>query len=154
MIPDLALGVLQLELHLLPELEVQRAERLVEEQYVRLVDDRPGQCHALPLPAGKLGWLAVIQTGQPHHVERALRPRAPLGLGDALDPQAVLDVLPDRHVREQRVVLEDGIDVTRVWRHPGDLTAAELDYAGVGLSRSRRSAAAAWSCPNLTVLAM
>jgi hypothetical protein len=53
-------------------------------------------------------------------------------LATLLTRRSYLDVLPDRHVREQRVVLEDGIDVTRVWRHPGDLTAAELDYAAVG----------------------
>src|SRR5581483_4080242 len=37
--PDLLLDPLELDLHLLPELEVERAERLVEEQHARMVDD-------------------------------------------------------------------------------------------------------------------
>ena len=36
--------------------------------------------------------------------------------GDALHAQPVLDVLGDRHVREERVVLEDGVDVALVRR--------------------------------------
>jgi hypothetical protein len=51
---DRALQVLQLDLHLAPELLVERGKRLVEEQHLRLVDERPGQRHALLLAAGKL----------------------------------------------------------------------------------------------------
>jgi hypothetical protein len=50
--PDLALDVLELQLHLLPELQIQRPERLIEEQHRRPVDEGARQCHPLPLPAG------------------------------------------------------------------------------------------------------
>src|SRR5438445_140696 len=46
-------------------------------------------------------------------------------------PQPVLDVLRHAHVREQGVVLEHGVDVPGVRRHPGDVAAAELDPPGV-----------------------
>ena len=36
---------------------------------------------------------------------------APLATRDALHPQAVADVLRHGHVREEGVVLEDGVDV-------------------------------------------
>jgi hypothetical protein len=54
----LALDPQQLKLHLLAELEVECAKRLVEQQHLGLVHDRPGQGDALPLAAGELGGLA------------------------------------------------------------------------------------------------
>jgi hypothetical protein len=47
------------------------------------------------------------------------------------DLQPVLDVLDDSHVREQRVVLEDGVDVAGIGRLPGHVGSAELDGAAV-----------------------
>ena len=38
----------------LPHLGVEGAERLVQQQHLRLDGERPGQRHALPLPAGEL----------------------------------------------------------------------------------------------------
>src|SRR5206468_7248265 len=40
-VADLALDALELDLHLLPKLQVERAERLVEEQHSWRVDERP-----------------------------------------------------------------------------------------------------------------
>ena len=52
-----------------------------------------------------------------------------LVLGDLLALQPERDVLLDRHVREQRVALEDRVDVALVRRHVRDVDAAELDRA-------------------------
>ena len=57
--PDLALDLLQLDLQALAELQVERAERLVEQQHLRQVDQRPRQRHPLLLAAGELGGAAV-----------------------------------------------------------------------------------------------
>ena len=46
---DLELDRLQLELHLLPELEVKGAQRLVEEQDARSIDERPREGDSLAL---------------------------------------------------------------------------------------------------------
>ena len=127
----LALHPLQLELHLLAELEVQRAERLVQQQHVRFVHDGPGQRDALALAAGQLGRLAAAEPGQPDHLQGPVHLLPPLRLGHPAHPQPVLDVLRHGHVREQRVVLEHGVDVPGVRRHPGDVAAAELDPPGV-----------------------
>jgi hypothetical protein len=48
---DLLLDALQLDLHLLAELQVEGAERLVEEQDAGPVHQRSGQRDALPLAA-------------------------------------------------------------------------------------------------------
>ena len=127
----LALHPLQLELQLLAELEVQRAQRLVEQQHLGLVDQGPGQRHALALAAGKLGRFAAAEPGQADHLQRPVGLLPPLRPGDVAHPQPVLDVLRHRHVREQRVVLEHGVDVPGVRRHPGDVAAGELDPPGV-----------------------
>ena len=52
-----------------------------------------------------------------------------LGLGDLADDQPVADVVADRHVREERVVLEDRVDVTVERRDGRDVGAVEQDPA-------------------------
>jgi hypothetical protein len=64
--------------------------------------------------------------------ERLGRSPRPLRLGDLLDLEAVLDVLLHRHVREQRVVLEDRVDVALEGWLLGHVDAGELDGAGRG----------------------
>ena len=49
--PTLVLDTLELELHLLAKFQVERAERLVEEEDARAVDERTGQRHTLLLAA-------------------------------------------------------------------------------------------------------
>ena len=56
--PDLVLDPLELDLHLPTQLEVEGAERLVEQQHLGLVDQGPGQRDALLLATGELGRLA------------------------------------------------------------------------------------------------
>ena len=61
---DLALDALQLDLHLLAQLEVEGAERLVEQEHARVVDERARQRDPLLLPAGQLVRLAPLEAGQ------------------------------------------------------------------------------------------
>ena len=56
----------------------------------------------------------------------------PFGTRDLPDAQAVLDVLQHRHVREQRVILEDGVDVAEIRRLPRDVDPRELHGPFVG----------------------
>ena len=83
---DLALDPLELGLHLLAQLEVERAEGLVEQQHPRAVDDRAGERDALALAAGELARLAVAEARQAHHVERLA------GARGALAPCATLRI--------------------------------------------------------------
>ena len=46
----------QFDLEFFPELQVQGAQRLVQEQYFRLVDECPRQGHALLFAARELRW--------------------------------------------------------------------------------------------------
>ena len=66
---ELALDCLEFDLHLLAQLEVEGAERLVEEQHLGPTDQRPGQGNALPLAAGELGGLARPRPPELDHVQ-------------------------------------------------------------------------------------
>ena len=67
--PDLVLDPLQLQLHVLAELEVERAERLVEQEHARMVDERAPERDALLLAAGELLRLALREPGEPDELE-------------------------------------------------------------------------------------
>ena len=113
---ELGLEQLELDLHLLAELAIERAERLVEQQHAGPIDERPGERHPLLLAAGQLARLAGREVAHLDHVERIADTVGDLRLGDAALPQPVGHVLGDVHVREQGVALEHGVDVALVGR--------------------------------------
>ena len=75
--PDVAHGpldALELDLHLLAKLQVERAERLVEQEHLRAVDERARERDPLPLAAGELDRLSVCRgRGSRTTLERLLR---------------------------------------------------------------------------------
>ena len=77
---------LQLDLHLLAQLEVERAERLVEQQHLGPVDEGAGEGDALALAAAQLVRAALAERAEADDVEHLRRPAPPLDLGDALAP--------------------------------------------------------------------
>ena len=62
--PDVLLDPLELDLELLAQAQVERAERLVEQQRPRPVDERAGERDALLLAAGELRRLALAVLGR------------------------------------------------------------------------------------------
>ena len=147
--PDLKLDALELDLHLLAELQVERAERLVEQEHARVHDERPRQGDALLLAAREHRRAVLVAAGELDELERLARALLALALSDLALLQAVGDVVEDRHVREERVLLEDGVHVALVGRRARDVAAADQDLALVGLLEAgdhpqrRRLAAAA-----------
>ena len=135
--PDLRLQQLQLDLHLLAELAVERAERLVQQQEARPVHQGARERDALLLPARHLPRLAVRQLAHLHHLERLADAAADLASIHLLLPQAVRDVLRDGHVREERVVLEHRVHVALVRRHALHRAARDADLALVGVFEPR-----------------
>ena len=119
--PDLLLDPLELDLHLLAQLQVECAERFVEEQDGGSIDEGAGKRHTLCLPTGDLGRLASLEAGQLDELEHVGDAGLDLAVADLRAAQAEGDVLVDRQVGEERVILEDGVDVTLVGRQPGDV---------------------------------
>ena len=63
------LQALEFRLHFFAQLEVERAERLVEQQHLRAVDQGAGQCHALTLATGELVRPTRAELAESHEVE-------------------------------------------------------------------------------------
>ena len=105
------------ELDLLAQLLVERRERLVHQEHRRIVDQRPGECHALLLAAGHQRRHAVLEAFEPDELQRRLDALGDLGLRPAADAKREGDVLADREMRKQRVTLEHHADIAFVrWR--------------------------------------
>ena len=100
----------------LAHLRVERAKRLVEQQHLRAHGQRPGQRDALPLSAGQLRGIARRQAVELHELQQVAHLLANGGFRRARRPglhaKAEGDVLEDRQVPEERVVLEDEADAT------------------------------------------
>ncbi len=72
----------ELDLHLLAQLEVEGAERLVEQEHPRLEDDRTGEGHPLALATGELGGPAGAEVAEAHGLQRLAGALAALPLAD------------------------------------------------------------------------
>ena len=95
-VAGLVVDLAQPAAQILAHLGVERAERLVEQQHARLDRQRAGKRDALPLAAGELGGIALVQARQLDEVEqvhdpaRGSRPRrAASGAAARVSPKAM-----------------------------------------------------------------
>ena len=116
-------------LHMLAKLLVERAERLVHQNQLRLEHQRARQRDALLLAARQLCRLAVGKGAHLHHVQRPAHLLVDLALRHLSNLQREGQVFGHRHMREQRIVLEHHADAALVRRDVVDRPAAELDLA-------------------------
>lgn len=123
---------LELDLHLLAQLEVERAERLVEEQDARMVDERARDRHALLLAARQLVDVAAVVAGEVHQVEHLPHAGLALVFRQLFELEAELHVLEHVEVRKERVPLEDGVDLALVGRQVVDSHAIKKNVTGLG----------------------
>ena len=137
---DLLLDVLELLLHLLAQLQVERAKRLIEQQHARLVDERAGDGDALLLAAGKLGHVAVGVVLKAHKAQHTHDLLLDNVLRLFLERQAEGDVVVNVHVGEESVLLEDGVDLALVGRDADDVLAVEEDLALARLQKAAENA--------------
>ncbi len=135
--PDLPLEGLELELHLLAELEVECPEGLVQQKDRRMVDERAGEGDPLLLAAGQLPCPALAVARQANELECLVDSALFFGATDLLLAQAVAHILGNVHVREEGVVLEDRVDVPPIRGHPGDRPAGQDDLTGGRLLEAR-----------------
>ena len=129
---DFVLQALQLKLHGAAQLLVERAERLVQQQQARPLDQGARQRHALLLAARELLRLAV---GEGHELRRrkdGIDAVADFPCRQPFHLQPVGDISPDAHVREQRVGLEHQDDGPLVGRRAGNVAPVEHDAAFAG----------------------
>src|SRR5450759_548363 len=104
-------------------------ERLVHQYEGRLVDDRARDRHALLLPAGELRGELLGVLFEPDELHHVVHTTADLRAGDLPHAEAEGDVVPDGHVREQRVVLEYHPEPALLRRHVVHPPPVEPDAA-------------------------
>ena len=130
----LALQPAQLRPGLRPQPGIERRQWLIEQQQRRLSRQRPGQCHALLLAAGKLGRAAGAEARKPHQRQQFLHPRQAEHPGTA---QAIADILSHAEMRKQRIGLEHhGAGPCR-GRQPGHVPPGDADAARIGRLKTR-----------------
>ena len=144
------LQLLQLELHLLAQLAVERAERLVAQQHARLDHQRARERHALLLAARELAGRRSSRPVSATCASAAATRRSISAFGTSRMRRPKATFSRHRAVREQRVGLEHHAHVALVHRHVGDVLAADMDAARIRASRSPRSCAGSWSCRSPT----
>ena len=114
-----------------PQLGVEIRQRLVHQEHLRAAHDRASHRHPLALPTGEVFGFAVqirLQVKQFRRVQDSVADFGLRGLGDL---QREAHVLRDRHVRVERVVLEDHRDVAVLGIDGGDVAVADPDASGV-----------------------
>ena len=123
------LNVDKLELRVLAEFLVERGKRLVEKKQLRPAREGAGKRHPLALAARQLVRLAAAHAGQPDKPQQFGHPALDLGARQTGALQAVGDVAVDRHMREQRVILEHDVDRACCRRHTRHVDAVDFDAA-------------------------
>ena len=128
---------------------VERAERLVEQQHLRVDRERTGEPHALALATRELGRVAVAEPRQLHELEQLGHALLDLRARPAANLEPERNIVPDGHVLEGGVVLEDEADAARLRRDVRHVASLEVDAALVrplepcDHTQQRRLAAAA-----------
>jgi hypothetical protein len=107
--------------------QVERRQRLIQEQHGRLHDQRPRERHALLLPARQLPDGAVHLLVEPHQRDSGCDPAVDLRRGQFPQLEAIGDVLPDVHVGEQAVALKHHVGRPFFRPQPGHVPPADFD---------------------------
>ena len=118
---------------LLANVRVERPEGLVEEQHLGLDGERPGERHALALPARELGRVAIGESVEMDELQELLHPLVDLLLRPLADRQPEGDVVLHGHVLEGGVVLEHEADAAVLDRDVGGVAVGDHDSTPVGL---------------------
>src|SRR6266567_3376424 len=144
---DALAQALELDAHVGPELGIEVGQRLVEQKHLRMAHDAAPERHPLLLPAGELARLALEQIADAENLRGAGDLLADHFLAGAPVAQAEREIVVDRHVLIERVVLEHHGDVAVLRRQPvhhalADADGARRDLLEAGDEPQRRRLAA------------
>ncbi|MNI58431.1 hypothetical protein D3C73_1135430 [compost metagenome] len=117
----------QFVLHQVAGVDVQRRERLVHQDHLRLDDQRLRHLHALALAAGQLVRVAVLEARQADLGQPGIGFGLALGFRHATEAQTQFDVLVGGLPWQQCILLEQIADR---FLHAADLVAIDGDIAG------------------------
>jgi hypothetical protein len=131
------LQLLELDLHAFAQLEIEGAERFVEQEQGGFQHQAAGDGDALALTTRELVGTLALSPGQADALEHGLDLRLTLRSPDTASGEPVGDVLAHAHHREERQLLEHHVDGTAVGRDAAHAAAADLDVPAIGLDEAR-----------------
>ena len=134
------LDLLELELHILAQLEVERSERLVKENDVRVTDEGARDRDTLLLTARKLLHGTLLVALEVYDGEHLCDLLFYLILRQLLELEAEGNVVIYIQMREQRIFLKDSVDVSLVRRQAVDPVAVKNHVAAFGLDKTADNA--------------
>ena len=125
------LDLLDLHLHLVAQVLVERAEGLVHQHHVRMEHHCPRNGDTLLLTARQLPGEAIGVLLQPHQFERFVDPGLDQVRRELAGAQRERDVLEHVQVGEDGVVLEHHAEAAPLRRHVRDIQPIDQDHAFV-----------------------
>ena len=117
---------LELQLHLLAQLQIQRAQRLIQQEKLRVVGERSCDGDALLLAAGELVRLPLSHLSELDQLQHGIHLFTDLRLAETFFDQTEGHVVEDVHVREEGIVLKDRVDVPLIRRQIRHVPALQL----------------------------
>ena len=123
---------LELDAHFFAQFSVEVAEWLVEQNEPRLQGEAARQGDALLLPAAQLRWISLIATLEANEIERRQDLLLDFLSGFFMQLEAEGDILENRHVRPQRIILKYETDLARIRRHEDAALDRRLHLVGNG----------------------
>ena len=120
---------LELQLHLLAQLQIQRPQRLIQKEQFRVVGEGSGDGNTLLLPAGELVRLPLSHLSELNQLQHGVHLFSDLRLAEPFFDQTEGHVVEDVHVREKGVVLKDRVDVPLIRRQIRHVPSFQLHGA-------------------------
>ena len=128
----LLLDTFQFVLHILTQTQIQRAQRLVQQQHLRPVHQGTGNRHTLLLTTGELVDTPAVKALQADDLQHFTDTLSYLVLRHFCDTQAKGDVFKHVQMRKQRIFLEHRVDLPLMGRDIVDPLAVEGHIAACG----------------------
>ena len=149
--PEPSLQIAQFDLHFLPKTSIERTEWLIEQQHGRLYHQCARQSHALLLAPGQLRGHAMLEASKLHKLQCGGDARCCCVPTDVARLQTETDVLGNRHMWKQRVILKQHTDIASMHGDIGDRSPVDEDVARIWMKKPGDHAkcgglsAAAWA---------
>ena len=129
--------LLQLHLHILAHLQVERSQRLIEQKHLRLIYDGTSDGNTLLLTSRERIYIAVLVVGHRHHLQRFAHTLVNLLRCHLFEFQTEGDILIDIQMRKEGISLENRIKRSLVRRHTQNILILHRDNTPcIGLCKS------------------
>ena len=132
----LLLDFLQLDLHLLADLCIQSAQRLIQKQYLRLIYQGAGDSHTLLLSAGQQGDVSFFKAFQAYHFQHSCHLLGNDGLVHLFQAQTKSDVFRHIQMGKKGIFLENRVDLSFIGRKLGNFNSVKQYFAAARLLKA------------------